>query len=192
MKYRENKNIRPGRSPLICFIRSIANGFRTWYWFVYKNRWMKHNGFVRIPFNTMIWAPHRDISFGNRVQLGENCIIACDIEFGNDILCAHNVAFTGKDDHTYNIAGTPMWDAPRGDSTKTYVGNDIWIGQGAIIMGGVRLGDGCIIASGAVVTKDVPPCEIWGGNPAKKIKDRFETRAQKEAHLKTIQINHAF
>lgn len=185
----KNLNVRPDRSPLVCAIRDVANTIRTWYWFNCKCPWMKRKGFIRLPYNTSIWAPHKDITFGNRVQLGENCIIACDIEFGNDILCAHNVAFTGKDDHTYTIAGTPMWDAPRGDSAKTYVGNDIWIGQGAIIMGGVRLGDGCIIASGAVVTKDVPPCEIWGGNPARKIKDRFIDEEQKLKHMKAISSN---
>lgn len=181
----KNLNVRPDRSPLVCAIRDVANTIRTWYWFM-KLPWMKRKGFIRLPYNTSIWAPHKDITFGSRVQLGENCIIACDIEFGNDILCAHNVAFTGKDDHTYNIVGRPMWDTPRGDSVKTYVGNDIWIGQGAIIMGGVHLGDGCIIASGAVVTKDIPPCEIWGGNPAKKIKNRFENEEDKQQHLRII------
>lgn len=177
-----NLNVRPDRSPFVCAIRDMGNSIRTWYWFR-KLPWMKHVGFIRLPYNTSIWSPHKDIKFGKRVQFGQHCIINCDIEFGNDILCAHNVVFTGKDDHTYNLVGVPMWDAPRGDSAKTFVGNDIWIGHGAIIMGGVHLGDGCIIASGSVVTKDVPPCEIWGGNPAKKIKDRFENELQRDEHL---------
>ena len=187
----ERINIRPGRGPFTCYIRNLANIFRTWYLFNIKYPWMKHTGFIRLPFSNSIWSPHKDVSFGNKVQFGENCRIACDIEFGNYILCAHDVVFTGKDDHTYNVAGTTMWDARRGDSAKTYVGSDIWIGQGSIIMGGVRLGDGCIIASGSVVTKDVPPCEIWGGNPAHFIKNRFATEGDKNKHLeyiKTISI----
>lgn len=54
------------------------------------------------------------------------------------------------------------------------IGNDVWIGTGAVIMGGVNIGDGAIIASGAVVTHDVPPYAIVGGVPAKVIRFRFD------------------
>jgi virginiamycin A acetyltransferase len=54
------------------------------------------------------------------------------------------------------------------------VGNDVWIGYQALIMPGVSIGDGAIIASGAVVTKAVPPYAIVGGNPARVIRDRFD------------------
>lgn len=56
---------------------------------------------------------------------------------------------------------------------KTIVGNDVWIGSGATILGGVDIGDGSIIAAGAIVTKDVPPYSVVGGVPAKIIKYRF-------------------
>lgn len=59
----------------------------------------------------------------------------------------------------------------RGD---TVVGNDVWFGYRAIVMPGVRIGDGAIIAAGAVVTADVPPYTIVGGNPAKPIRQRFD------------------
>lgn len=55
----------------------------------------------------------------------------------------------------------------------TSVGNDVWIGDRAIIKGGVTIGDGAVIGMGAVVTKDVGCYEVWGGCPAKKIRDRF-------------------
>ena len=55
----------------------------------------------------------------------------------------------------------------------TVVGNDVWIGQDAIVMRGLTIGDGAVIAAGAVVTKDVPPFAIVGGNPAKLIRFRF-------------------
>lgn len=58
-------------------------------------------------------------------------------------------------------------------SHPVHVGNDVWIGHGALVMPGVRVGDGAVIASGAVVTKDVPPYVIVGGVPAKSIKRRF-------------------
>ena len=56
------------------------------------------------------------------------------------------------------------------------IGNDVWIGYEAIIMSGVKIGDGAIIATGAVVTKDVPPYTIVGGIPAKPIRRRFDEK----------------
>jgi len=58
----------------------------------------------------------------------------------------------------------------RGD---TVVGNDVWFGYGAIVMPGVRIGDGAIVAAGSVVTADVPPYTIVGGNPARPIRARY-------------------
>lgn len=63
------------------------------------------------------------------------------------------------------------------------IGNDVWIGSDVIILGGVKIGDGAIIAAGATVSKNIPPYEIWGGNPIKKIKDRF-TEKEKEELIK--------
>jgi len=57
---------------------------------------------------------------------------------------------------------------------KIIIGNDVWIGAGAHILSGVRIGDGAIIAAGSVVSKDVPPYAIVGGVPAKLIKYRFD------------------
>jgi len=54
------------------------------------------------------------------------------------------------------------------------VGNDVWIGDGATILSGVSIGDGAVIAAKSVVTKDVPPYAIVGGNPAKLIRYRFD------------------
>lgn len=57
---------------------------------------------------------------------------------------------------------------------KTGIGNDVWIGSNCLIKGGVKIGDGAIIGMGSVVTHDVPPYEIWAGNPAKLIRKRFD------------------
>lgn len=57
--------------------------------------------------------------------------------------------------------------------TKVVIGNDVWIGARAILIGGVTIGDGAVVAGGAVVTKDVEPYTIVGGNPAKLIRKRF-------------------
>lgn len=67
-----------------------------------------------------------------------------------------------------NIQGHPK---TKGD---VVVGNDVWIGDGAKILSGVHIGDGCVIGGNALVTKNMPPYSICGGNPAKVIKYRFE------------------
>ena len=141
---------------------------------------------VRIPLSTTIWAPHKDVTIGDHVQFGQNCRIQCDIEFKNYVLVASDVAFVGKDDHVTNIPGKTIWNSGRGDSHKTYIGNDVWIGQGAILLAGVTIGDGAIVAAGAVVVKDVEPCSIVGGNPARFIKSRFITEEDKERHLRYL------
>ena len=56
------------------------------------------------------------------------------------------------------------------------IGNDVWIGAKSTIMSGVKIGHGAIVAAGAVVTKDVQPYSVVGGNPAKHIKFRFDER----------------
>lgn len=67
-----------------------------------------------------------------------------------------------------NIKGHPT---TKGDVT---IKNDVWIGNGVIIMSGVTIGNGAVIASGSLVSKDVGDYEVWGGNPSKLLKKRFD------------------
>lgn len=179
-------NTVPNRTKSVLFIRSIMNRIRAWFMTRIKFRWIRSKGFLRIPFETQIWSPHKDVTFGHHVQFGANCMIQCDIEFGNYVLVASNVSFVGKDDHLFCKVGTPIWNSGRGDSYKTSIGNDVWIGHGAIIMGGVKIGDGAIVAAGAVVTKDIPKGMIVGGNPARVIRRRFEGEDDIDKHIQII------
>lgn len=61
-------------------------------------------------------------------------------------------------------------------SEKTEIGNDVWVGKNAIILGGVRVGDGAVVAAGSVVTKDVPDYHIVAGVPANVVKPRFSEK----------------
>ena len=64
---------------------------------------------------------------------------------------------------------------------ETSIGRDAWVGFGAVVLCGVTIGEGAIIGAGAIVTSDVPEYEIWGGVPARRLKDRFTTE-QRLAH----------
>lgn len=169
----EDKNVLPTRSKFAILVRYYANRIRTFLMLNLKYSWVKQKGFIRIPIGTRLWSPHKDISLGHHVQFGRNCSISCDIHIGNYVLIAPNVAFIGRDDHHYNKIGIPIWNSQRGDSHKTIIGSDIWIGFGVIILAGVSIGDGSVIAAGSVVTKDVEPYSIVAGNPARTIKQRF-------------------
>lgn len=75
--------------------------------------------------------------------------------------------------------GKPIYDNiykyPQGESKfQVIIGNDVWIGAHVLILGGVTIGDGAVIGAGSVVTKDVKPYSIVGGNPAKEIRKRFD------------------
>ena len=66
------------------------------------------------------------------------------------------------------------------NSRKTIIGNDVWIGHNVIVLPGVKIGDGAVIAAGSIVTKNVNPYAIVVGNPAKHIKNRFDENIIKE------------
>lgn len=107
------------------------------------------------------------------------------ILIGNYCSIAHNVHFLINTQHDYTGVSTYPWNNPYNKvfdcnisskaKNQIVIGNDVWIGRGAVIFGGVHIGNGAVIAANAVVTKDVPPYAIVGGNPAKCIKYRFNT-----------------
>lgn len=122
----------------------------------------------------------------DRLIIGKFCSIACGAKFIFN--CANH---TLKSLSTYTF---PLffeeWDLPKSDVASAWdnkgdiiIGNDVWIGYDAVIMAGVTIGDGAIIGTRAVVTKDVEPYSVVGGIPAKEIRKRFSpdiiTRLQK-------------
>lgn len=174
-------NIRPGRSNLIHRLRGIANGIRSFLLFRVRYPWVVRHGMVRVPWSVTIWTPNRRLIFGDRVQLGPECFIQTDIEFGNDILVAARVSFIGRHDHRTDEVGSSIWDSPRGETRGILVEDDVWIGHGATIMDGVTISRGAVVAAGAVVTKNVQAYAIADGVPAKVLAMRF-TKEQIEEH----------
>lgn len=171
-----------GAGKLNFTFRYIINIIRTWYKFHIKYPWVKYNGFVRVMSHT-VFTKGMNITIGHNVQFGNYCHVASDVCFGNNILMAGRVCFVGKKDHKFNIPGEFIWNNQRGENGITIVEDDVWIGHNVTIVGGIRIGKGSIIAAGSVVNKDVPPCEIWGGVPAKKIKNRFPSDNDTKKHL---------
>lgn len=143
-----------------------------------------YNDFVANPLlfeknNVLYHYPiHRE-----KLIIGKFCSIACGTKFLFN--CANH---TLKSLSTYTF---PLfyeeWELEKSNITTAWdnkgdivIGNDVWIGYEAVIMAGVHIGDGAIIAARAVVTKDVPPYTIVGGTPAKEIRKRFDTEVIKQ------------
>ena len=110
---------------------------------------------------------------GDQLIIGKFCQIATGVKF---IMNGANHAIDGFSTFPFCAFGDNWKDVPLTPGFKgdTVIGNDVWIGYNAIIMPGVHIGDGAIIASKSVVTKDIEPYAIVGGNPAKLIKNRFD------------------
>jgi acetyltransferase-like isoleucine patch superfamily enzyme len=180
-------NIRPGRAVGIALLRFQFSKLRTWLYRQTRCRWLVYKEFVRLPWSVNLWSPHKHIVLGHHVQFGEGSIIHCDAEIGNYVLMAGNVAFVGRDDHTFRLPGVTIWDSPRGDKYKVVVEDDVWIGHGAIILSGVTIGRGAIVSAGSVVVANVPPYAIVGGNPARLIKWRFQDE-EKAKHEELLMV----
>lgn len=123
----------------------------------------------------------KDFRAGAFSYVGGHSTICPKVTIGNFTMIAHDVMILGGD-HNYKKAGIPTVFAGRDETRPTNIGDDVWVGAGSIIMAGVTIGDGAIIAAGSVVTKDVEPYCIYGGTPAKKIKERF-TEEEKLKHI---------
>jgi chloramphenicol O-acetyltransferase type B len=111
-----------------------------------------------------------DSSKLDKLVIGKYCSIASGAQF---MLC-------GTQGHNYDwIAVHPLvgigGDGFPGHKWKgdTVIGNDVWLGFECLIMPGIKISDGAVIAAKSVITKNIGPYEIWGGNPAKLIKKRF-------------------
>lgn len=115
--------------------------------------------------------------FGDKLVIGKFCSIASGTKF---IMGSANHRISSVSTYPFNIFGgewtkkTPPHLSQLPKKGDTIIGNDVWIGRESIIMPGVEIGDGSIVAAYSVVTKNVEPYSVVGGNPAKFIKKRFD------------------
>jgi virginiamycin A acetyltransferase len=113
---------------------------------------------------------------GDKLIIGKFCAVGTGVKF---IMNGANHNMDAFSTYPFRIFGgawehnlPPDFSFPqRGD---TIVGNDVWLGYDSLIMPGVKIGDGAVVATRAVVTKDVPPYAIVGGNPSRVIRQRFD------------------
>jgi len=155
--------------PQVCFIKNTVSnpqiiiGDYTYY--------DDPNGSENFERNVLYLYPF----MGDKLIIGKFCAIARDVKFimngsNHKLNCISTYPFSlfgnGWERITPKIEDLPF----KGD---TVIGNDVWIGYDSLIIPGVNIGDGAIIAARSVVTNDVAPYTIVGGNPARAIKKRF-------------------
>ena len=120
-----------------------------------------------------------NIFIGRDVFIGPGVLMVADrgaeIHIGNKVMFGPRVRLVASD-HRYDDPDRAIKDSGYGVLSGVHIGDDVWLGTGVTILKGVRVGEGAVIGAGSVVTKDVGRCEVWAGNPAKKIRDRFPAR----------------
>lgn len=156
--------------PQVCFLKNIITrpnievGNYTYY--------DDPDGVENFEKNVLYHFPF----IGDRLVIGKFCAIARGVKF---IMNGANHQMDGISTFPFFIFGNG-WEAAKPGPDElpfkgdTVIGNDVWIGYDALIMPGVKIGDGAIIAARSVVTADVPPYAIAGGNPARVLRQRFE------------------
>lgn len=170
MQYPDPKILHPMQGfPQVCFIKNIVSnpniiiGDYTYYDDPEDSENFERNVLYHYPF------------IGDKLIIGKFCAIARNVKF---IMNGANHGMSGFSTYPFYIFGNG-WERVTPESNElafkgdTVIGNDVWIGYEATIMPGVKIGDGAIIGAKSVVTKDVKPYTIVGGNPAKVIRQRF-------------------
>ena len=116
----------------------------------------------------------RDATIGRRCKISSHSFICGGVTIGDNCFIGHSVAFI-NDNHPRSVNAQGQLEAD-GDWEERYVTtsveNDVAIGSNATILGGITIGEGATIGAGSVVTKSVPPGEVWVGNPARSIREK--------------------
>lgn len=160
--------------------RNFLRIFRRFFWKIINRAWHVHS--------TMLFGGYcsvaKDFIAGRYVYVGPNCRICKGVTVGDYTMLGPDISIVGVD-HVFSKFGTPIIFSGRPDFKKTVIGSDVWIGAGSIVIGGVEIGDGSIVAAGSVVTKNIPPGRVYAGVPAKEIKKRFDNK-DVSAHIEAL------
>lgn len=112
-----------------------------------------------------------EISLGNNSGIGVNAQISSEVTIGNDVMMGP-YCFIYTSNHCMDRTDIPMWKQGFTTALPVIIEDDVWIGARVIILPGVHIGRGSVIGAGSVVTKNVPPYSVVGGNPARILKYR--------------------
>lgn len=117
-------------------------------------------------------APEAKLTLGDRVYIGRNTNIAAyaSITIGDNVLVAPYCHIISGN-HGYERRDIPIRDQNITCKPIT-IEEDVWIGTHVVVLPGVTIGKGAIVAAGSIVNKDIPPYQIWGGAPARFLKER--------------------
>ena len=169
---------------LFFFLKELVMSYRKMR---YGWKFVSHRSWV-VPRQEYI---SRSFVLGDFGFVGHSCTIYPGVVAGRFLLMAPEVSIIGRD-HYFRKIGTPICFSGRDEITPTLIGDDVWIGTRSIIMVGVRIGHGAIIAAGSVVTKDVPEFSIVAGVPAKTIGQRFNTLDMQSQHMDSLNMIHLY
>lgn len=162
-------------------VRKIGRKVKAWY---YRHRWHLKNVDKTVYFGGRSDISS-DVQIDKFVYIGPGCKIYPKVSIGKFTIFANDVSIIGGD-HKYDVIGLPVGLTGRSEIKPTVIGRDCWLGAHSIINCGVHIADGCIIAAGAVVTKDTEPYGIYGGVPAKRIKNRFSNDDEIKRHRELV------
>lgn len=151
---------------------TISFGSRKIRYFLVKNFINKIGTNVNIESGATFDS---DLTIGNNSGIGINAFIQGPTSIGDYVLMGPDVQIYTRN-HRYDRIDIPMYEQGESEIKEVKIGNDVWIGARSIILPGVTIGDGAVIAAGSIVTKDVESYAVVGGNPAKIIKYRSKIK----------------
>lgn len=131
----------------------------------------KHSGKQIVVERGAFFGTGRRLSIGDRSGIGVNAELRGTITIGADVMMGPDVVILTAN-HIFENTDIPMNQQGTASELPVAIEDDVWIGTRVIILPGKRVGRGAIIGAGSVVTKDVPPFAIVGGNPAKVVRYR--------------------
>jgi len=183
-------NIKPKYLQLL--LRSLPNFLWPVKKLIIKKSLCKAGNNFRFGPNS-VFSDHSLIKIGDNVFVGDYSVIntVVPVTIGNNVMFGPEVMIIGGD-HNFSVVGKNMRDVKTGGVNLPIVlEDDVWVGSRSIILKGVKIGEGCVVGAGALVTKSLPPYSVCLGAPCKPVKCRF---SQKDLikHLSIMKSKYSF
>lgn len=162
-------------------IRNIMRFFRRSFWRLRLRLPNSHPTFLAGGYSSI----HSDFTAGPFSYVGPGCEIGPGVAVGAYTIIGPGVRVIGND-HVFSTPGVPVIFSGRPPFKPTSIGSDVWIGAASIIISGVSIGDGAIVAAGSVVTKAVAPFTVVAGVPARVLRRRFRSLEEERTHSRFL------